>query len=280
MHDPVATMEYAQRLRALADQVESELIVVMRVFLDEPSGGAGYWSGAMYDPALDGTFQINTGFRNARQLLLDISRLGLPTGCLYLDAISPQFIADLVSWSCISSLSSTTQLHRELASGLSTPVGFQAVGSGDVAAKLAVDAVRASGAPHAFLSVSKQGVAGIVETKGNRDCHVVLPPGSAARVKACSALEADGLPSRVMIECPDAAAAAQVAKDVAGGSKQLFGVLLPSFLGGGSQVRAQHTSLTPPSHLARISQVRSADARVGYSTAVHAAATDITAAHA
>ena len=173
MHDPVATMEYARKLSVYQKKMKDELIIVMRVFLDEPTGGAGYWSGAMYDPDLDGSFQINKGFRQARQLLLDIARLGLPIGCLYCDPMSPQFIGDLVSWTGISSYSATSQLYRELASGLSTPVGFGCIGKGAIAAGLAVDAVKVAGTPHAFLSVSKQGVAGIVETTGNRDCHAM-----------------------------------------------------------------------------------------------------------
>jgi 3-deoxy-7-phosphoheptulonate synthase len=236
-HDPAAALEYANKLKALQTKLKDELIVVMRVFLDEPTGGAGYWSGSMYDPDMDGSFQINKGFRQARQLLLDINRLGLPVGCLYLDTISPQFIADLVSWSCISGRSVQSELHRELASGLSTPVGFQAVGEGALAAELAVDAVRASGAPHAFLSVSKQGVAGIVETTGNKDCHVVLQAGDADALKtACAALEKVDKAPRCMLDCPDAASAHKVASLVSGGGRQAFGVLLPSFLKGGAQV--------------------------------------------
>ena len=172
MHDPESTMEYARKLAVLQASLEKQLIIVMRVFLDEPAGGAGYWSGAMYDPDLDGSFRINKGLRQARQLLLDIRRLGLAVGCIYVDTITPQYVADLVSWSCISSYSAQSHLHRELASGLSTPVGFVAVGKGSAAAELVVDAVKIAGAPHAFLSVTKQGVAGIVETTGNWDCHV------------------------------------------------------------------------------------------------------------
>ena len=236
-HDPVAVMEYARRLQAVSERLGGELIVVMRVFLDEPSGGAGYWSGAMYDPDLDGSFQINKGFRLARKLLLDVNRLGLPVGCLYLDPISPQFVADLVSWSCIASRTSSSFLHRELASGLSTPVGFQAAASGPAAAELAVDAVRMTVTPHAFFSVSKQGVAGIVETTGNRDCHVVLPAagGVDAVARACAKLDALELPPRAMVECTSRAEAEQVASAVAAGGKQVLGVLLPSFLHAGAQ---------------------------------------------
>ena len=123
-HDPAAVLEYARKLKSLQSSLKDDLLIVMRIFLDEPTGGAGYWSGAMYDPDLDGSFQINKGVRQARQLLLDVARLGLPVGCLYCDTISPQFVADLVSWACISSYAVQSHLHRELASGLSTPVSL------------------------------------------------------------------------------------------------------------------------------------------------------------
>ena len=236
VHDYAATIEYAHKLRDLAERLKGELIIVMRVFLDEPAGGAGYWSGAMYDPELDGTFQINKGFKQARQLLLEINKLGLPCGCLYLDTISPQFVADLVSWSTISSRTSESFLHRELASGLSTPVGFQTVATGGDAAERVVDAVRMSAAPHAFLSVSKQGVAGIVETSGNRDCHVLLPPGAEAIQRAKAKLEALELPARVMVECQSAADVASIASGVSAGERHVFGCMLPSFLLGGAQL--------------------------------------------
>ena len=234
-HDPKAVMEYARKLKAASAPLSDELIVVMRVFLDEPSGGAGYWSGAMYDPAIDGSFQINKGFRDARQLLLDINRLGLPAACLYNDTISPQFVADLVSWACISGRTSSSHLHRELASGLSTPVGFQAGSSSLAAAELAVDAVRASAAPHTFLSVSKQGVAGIVETTGNRDCHVVLPANAESIEHACAKLDALELSARVMVSCADAAAVSRVVSQVSAGGRQVLGALIPSFLQAGAQ---------------------------------------------
>ncbi len=233
-HDPEAVKEYAVKLHALSLRLRGELLVVMRVFLDEPAGGAGYWSGAMYDPGMDGSFRINKGFRQARQLLLDINKMGLPVGCIYLDSISPQFIADLVSWSFVSSRLTQSALHRNLASGLSTPVGFQAAGSGAEAATAAIDAVHSSSAPHAFLSVSKQGVAGLVETVGNPHCHVVLPDGDGLDA-ACSQLTELELPARAMLECTTADAVKAAAQRVGGGDKHLFGVLVPSFLSGGCQ---------------------------------------------
>ncbi|KAL1519203.1 hypothetical protein AB1Y20_003463 [Prymnesium parvum] len=249
-HDPAATLEYARRLKPLALQYKDELLLVVRVFLDRPDGGAGSWSGAMYDPDLDGSYAINKGFRQARQLLLDISKLGLPAGCIYLDTISPQFIADLVSWSAISERTAESKLHRELASGLSTPVGFQAAHANF---NIAAEAVRASAAPHTFLSVSKQGVAGIVQTTGNRDCHTVVPASTEAEEQAaCETLAALGLPARLMIDCgagkaqvdPDvqAKAAAEVASRIASGSTHACGVLLASFLEGGRQSLAEGTA--------------------------------------
>jgi len=245
-HDPAAVLEFARRLKPVADSLRDELVLVVRVFLDEPAGGAGRWSGAMYDPGLDGSFQVNRGFRQARNLLLEIARLGLPAGCLYLDSISPQFIADLVSWSAIGSPTVSSSLHRQLASGLSTPVGFRG-GAGHAVA--AADTVRAAAAAHAFLSVSKQGVAGVVQTTGNRDTHVVLPPpgadGGAEAEAACAALAALDLPSSVMVDCgygagqetpaAMAGAAAAVVARVAGGDERVSGVLLSSFLEEGQQ---------------------------------------------
>mmetsp|Transcript_35561 Transcript_35561/g.111648 ORF Transcript_35561/g.111648 Transcript_35561/m.111648 type:complete len:372 (-) Transcript_35561:282-1397(-) len=252
-HEPAAVLEFARRLVPVQQRLGGELLLVVRVFLDEPAGGAGRWSGAMYDPGLDGSFQINRGFRQARQLLVDIARLGLPAGCLYLDSISPQFIADLVSWSAVAASTSASALHRELASGLSTPVGFQATAA---SAAAAVDAVRAASAPHAFLSVSKQGVAGIVQTTGNRDGHLVLPAASAASAEeaACGALAALGLPARAMVDCgygagcttpqEQAAAAAAVAARVAGGDGRVCGAVLPSYLLQGRQPLAPGGKLT------------------------------------
>jgi 3-deoxy-7-phosphoheptulonate synthase len=243
-HDPAAVLEFAKRLQPVAESLRDELVLVVRVFLDEPAGGAGRWSGAMYDPGLDGSFQVNRGFRQARTLLLEIARLGLPAGCLYLDSISPQFVADLVSWSAIGSPTVSSALHRQLASGLSTPVGFCGAAG---AAAAAADAVRAASAAHAFLSVSKQGVAGVVQTTGNRDTHVVLPgaAGGAEAEAACAALAALNLPSRVMVDCGYGAgqetpaamaeAAAAVASRVAAGDDRVSGVLLSSFLEEGQQ---------------------------------------------
>ena len=255
VHDPKAAMEYASRLRSLAAEHADELLVVMNVsFEDTSSVPTGGWKGLINDPRLDGSLQINEGLRAARQLLLAINRLGLPTSYEYLDTITPQFVADLVSWAMVGERTCASRSHRELASGLSTPVGFQKgapfQGKDE---RIAVDAVRASAAPHAFLSVSKQGVAGIVETTGNRDCHVVLPPGDLASSLGAegAALRGLSLPTRLMVHCcapsgvkvsqaPAAISKAvhEVAALLGSGAPEahgLLGVLLPSFLLSGRQ---------------------------------------------
>jgi 3-deoxy-7-phosphoheptulonate synthase len=241
IHDRAAVLEFAQRLHEAATKLSRELIVVLRAFMDKPAGSA--WSGMINDPDLDGSFQINKGFKQARQLLVEVVRLGLPVACEYLDTISPQFVADLISLNTTDSRTSESRLHRELASGLSTPVGFRNASSGDT--RVAVEAVRESARPHAFLSVSKQGLAGIVETGGNRDCHVVLHGGSASEETVgavCAALEAEELPARVMVDCgsgnvpaTQAAVAEAVAGRIAGGDTHVFGVALHSFLVSGRQ---------------------------------------------
>ena len=244
IHDRAAVLEFAQRLHEAATKLSRELIVVLRAFMDKPAGSA--WSGMINDPDLDGSFQINKGFKQARQLLVEVVRLGLPVACEYLDTISPQFVADLISLNTTDSRTSESRLHRELASGLSTPVGFRNASSGDT--KGAVDAVREACQAHAFLSVSKQGLAGIVETGGNRDCHVVLHGGSASEETVgavCAALEAEELPARVMVDCgshngaqapaTQQAVAEAVAGRIAGGDTQVFGVALHSFLVSGRQ---------------------------------------------
>lgn len=237
VHEPKAVLEYAARLRALAAAHEEDLLIVMQLQF----GTGGGWKGLIKDPQLDGSFQINDGVRLVRRLLLDINKLGLPTGTEYEDTIAPQFIADLVSWAKIGGGSIESEAHRELASGLSTPVGFY---SGKRAEwEPAVAAVAASTQPHAFLSVSKQGLAGIVETTGNRDCHVVVQhTGDTQQLaKACEALAANQLPARAVVDCglgsPDeqANAVREVAASVQRGDPHVFGVVLHSFMLSGSQ---------------------------------------------
>ncbi len=249
IHDPAAGLEYAERLRKVADTHRADLFVVMRVYFEKPRSTVG-WKGLINDPHLDGSFAINQGLRRARRFLLDVTRLGLPAGCEFLDPISPQFLADVVSWGAIGARTSESQIHRELASGLSMPVGFKNGTDGKV--QIAIDAILASAHPHHFLSVTKQGVAAIFETGGNPDCHVILRGGSAGPnygpehvAHVVDALARLGLPPRVMVDCSHGNSAKDprrqpevvqnLAEQVAAGSRHIFGVMLESFLVEGRQ---------------------------------------------
>ena len=255
IHDPVAALEYAGRLAKAADTHRDDLCIVMRVYFEKPRTTVG-WKGLINDPLLDGSFAFNEGLRRARRFLLDVLDLGLPAGSEFLDPITPQFIADLISWGAIGARTSESQVHRELASGLSMPVGFKNATDGNV--QVAIDAIRSSADPHHFLSVTKQGVAAIVATMGNTDCHVILRGGSrgpnydAESVAALSnALEAAGLPRMVMIDCSHANSgkkhdmqpevARAVGAQVAAGSHEIFGVMLESFLEDGRQDHSQES---------------------------------------
>ena len=203
VHDSAAALDYGQRLARLAEELAPHLCVVMRVYFEKPRSTVG-WKGLINDPHLDGSFAINDGLRLARRLLLDLAALGLPAGCEFLDPILPQFVADAVSWGAIGARTTESQIHRELASGLSMPVGFKNGTGGGI--QMAVDAVRAAAYPHHFLSVTEQGLAAIVATRGNPDCHVILrggrggPNHDATGVgKTLAALGEVGLPRRVMI---------------------------------------------------------------------------------
>ncbi len=263
VHDPAAALDYARLLAAAAERHRGELLVVMRVYFEKPRTTVG-WKGLINDPGLDGGFAINQGLRLARRLLLDVAALGLPAGCEFLDPISPQFIADLVSWGAIGARTTESQVHRELASGLSMPVGFKNGTDGNL--QIALDAVRAAAHPHCFLSVTKQGVAAIVHTRGNRDCHLILRGSSAgpnhdaaAVAQAGEALRAAGLPARLMVDCSHGnsgkdwrrqpAAAEEVARQVEGGSRLVAGVMLESFLVAGRQNLP--TGGQPPAALVR-----------------------------
>ncbi len=249
IHDPEAGLAYAERLRKLADEHRADLFVVMRVYFEKPRSTVG-WKGLLNDPHLDGSFAINQGLRLGRRFLLDVTKLGLPAGCEFLDPISPQFLADIVSWGAIGARTSESQVHRELASGLSMPVGFKNGTDGKV--QIALDAILASSHPHHFLSVTKQGVAAIFATGGNPDCHLILRGGNAGPnygvddvARATDALARLGLAPRLMVDCshgnsgkdprrqPEAVAA--VATQVASGSRHVFGVMLESFLVEGRQ---------------------------------------------
>ncbi|CEG39360.1 3-deoxy-7-phosphoheptulonate synthase [Plasmopara halstedii] len=205
IHDVDAAIDYAKRLKILADELSGELLVVMRTYFEKPRTTVG-WKGLINDPDLDQSFNINKGIRVARKLLLDINTLGLPVGLEFLDTISPQFTSDLISWGAIGARTTESQLHRELSSGLSMPVGFKNGTSGD--AKVAVDATVASSQPHNFLGLNEHGLASIVRTKGNKDCHIILRGGSDGPnyehkyiVETASMLKKAKQPSKVMVDC-------------------------------------------------------------------------------
>src|SRR6266581_719893 len=204
IHDPVAGLDYARRLKKLADELRRDLRLVMRVYFEKPRTTVG-WKGLINDPHLDGSFAINEGLRLARRLLLDLVELGLPSGCEFLDPITPQFTSDLVSWGAIGARTTESQVHRELASGLSMPVGFKNGTDGGV--QIAIDAVRAAIHPHQFLGVTEQGLCAIVATRGNPDCHVILRGGASGPnydavsvQKTAAALVDAGLPPRLMVD--------------------------------------------------------------------------------
>ena len=249
VHDLEAAEEYAAKLKVLAQEVDKDLYIVMRVYFEKPRTTVG-WKGLINDPHLDGSFSINEGLRKGRRLLRDLAELGVPCGCEFLDPISPQFFADLVSWGAIGARTTESQVHRELASGLSVPVGFKNGTDGNL--QIAFDAIRAAANAHHFLSVTKEGLAAIVATKGNPDCHVILrgansgPNYGAEHVtKAVDALVRHGLPARVMVDCSHGNSskdykrqpevAADLAKQIAGGSAAIFGLMLESHLVGGRQ---------------------------------------------
>ncbi len=256
VHDPKAAMEYAARLKHLAASVSKDILIVMRVYFEKPRTTVG-WKGLINDPDLDGTFKINKGLRIARQLLLDINRLGLPCGTEFLDTISPQFTADLVSWGAIGARTTESQIHRELTSGLSMPVGFKNGTSGDC--QIAVDACKAAAGQHSFLSVSKQGVAGIVQTTGNEDCHLILRGGAKGPnykeedvQAACAVLAKGKLRESLIVDCSHGNSrkihtnqpivAADIAERIAAGDHKVAGVMLESFLQPGNQAIPKQAS--------------------------------------
>ena len=248
IHDHDQAMEYARRLKGAADALAGELVVVMRVYFEKPRTTVG-WKGYINDPRLDGSFRINEGLRRARQLLLDIAALGLPPGTEFLDLLSPQYIADLVAWGAIGARTTESQSHRQLASGLSCPVGFKNGTDGGV--QVAADALVAARASHAFMGMTKMGQAAIFETRGNDDAHVILRGGKtpnfdAAGVDAaCAVLARAGLREQVMVDCSHANAGKnhlrqiEVAHDVAArigaGERRIIGLMLESHLEEGRQ---------------------------------------------
>lgn len=248
IHDPAAALEYARRLVGQRERYADTLEIVMRVYFEKPRTTVG-WKGLINDPYLDESYRIDEGLRIARQLLLDINRLGMPAGSEFLDVISPQYIGDLISWGAIGARTTESQVHRELASGLSAPIGFKNGTDGNI--KIATDAIQAAARPHHFLSVHKNGQVAIVETGGNPDCHVILRGGKTPNYDAqsvgaaCADLAAAQLPTRLMVDCSHANSSKQhqrqldVARDIAGqireGSRQIFGVMVESHLQGGAQ---------------------------------------------
>ncbi|TNF58301.1 MAG: 3-deoxy-7-phosphoheptulonate synthase [Burkholderiales bacterium] len=248
IHDPAAAIDYARRLLPLREKFADSLEIVMRVYFEKPRTTVG-WKGLINDPYLDESFRIDEGLRMARQLLIEINRLGLPAGSEFLDVISPQYIGDLISWGAIGARTTESQVHRELASGLSAPIGFKNGTDGNI--KIATDAIQAAARGHHFLSVHKNGQVAIVQTKGNKDCHVILRGGKAPNydaqhvAAAVAELEAARLTPRLMVDCSHANSSKQhekqldVARDIAGqiasGSRSVFGVMIESHIEAGAQ---------------------------------------------
>lgn len=258
IHDPGAAREYAGRLRGAMEEFAGELRIVMRVYFEKPRTTVG-WKGLINDPYLDESYRINDGLRLARRLLLDLAEMGVPAGTEFLDMISPQYLAELVSWGAIGARTTESQGHRQLASGLSCPVGFKNGTSGNV--QIAIDAILSAGHPHTFLGHSQYGQSAILFTEGNEDCHIILRGGrgttnfDAASVEAtCRLLEKAGLPRRVMIDCSHAnsgkdhrrqgAVCRDVAGQIAGGDERIIGVMIESNLVEGAQALEPGRTLT------------------------------------
>lgn len=248
IHDPAAAIEYARRLKAEREKYAGTLEIVMRVYFEKPRTTVG-WKGLINDPYLDESYRIDEGLRIARQLLIEINRLGLPAGSEFLDVISPQYIGDLISWGAIGARTTESQVHRELASGISAPIGFKNGTDGNI--RIATDAIQAAARGHHFLSVHKNGQVAIVQTHGNKDCHVILRGGktpnydAASVAAACKELEAAKLPGTLMVDCSHANSSKQhqrqievardIAAQVAAGSHQVFGLMVESHLQAGAQ---------------------------------------------
>ena len=248
IHDPSAALAYARLLKEQRDTYADTLQIVMRVYFEKPRTTVG-WKGLINDPYLDETFRIDEGLRIARQLLIEINRLGLPAGSEFLDVISPQYLGDLISWGAIGARTTESQVHRELASGLSAPIGFKNGTDGNI--KIASDAIQAAAGAHHFLSVHKNGQVAIVQTLGNPDCHVILRGGKAPNydarsvAAACQDLQKANLPPTLMVDCSHANSSKQhekqldVARDIAAqltaGSCHVFGVMIESHLLAGAQ---------------------------------------------
>jgi len=249
IHDHDQAMEYARLLKTAADDLRDELLIVMRVYFEKPRTTVG-WKGYINDPRLDGSYRINEGLRRARELLLDIGKLGLPVGTEFLDLLSPQFIADLISWGAIGARTTESQSHRQLSSGLSCPLGFKNGTDGSV--QVASDAIVAARAKHAFMGMTKMGMAAIFETRGNDDTHVILRGGkkgpnfdAAGVEEACQSLRKAGLREKVMVDCSHANSnksharqidvSADIGAQLSGGEQRICGVMIESHLEEGRQ---------------------------------------------
>lgn len=248
IHDPDAAREYGQKLAVLREQYKNQLEIVMRVYFEKPRTTVG-WKGLLNDPYLDESFQINDGLRIGRKLLLDLTDAGMPTAVEFLDMISPQYLADLISWGAIGARTTESQVHRQLASGMSCPIGFKNGTNGDI--QIAIDAIRSGSAAHHFLSVTKFGHSAIVATKGNDDCHIILRGGKTPNYQAqfveetANALQKAGLNPKVMVDCSHANSNKQfkkqldvisdIATQIKTGQSPIFGVMIESHLKEGRQ---------------------------------------------
>jgi len=248
VHDPLAAMEYAERLCGLREELKQDLMILMRVYFEKPRTTVG-WKGLINDPDLDGSFEINKGLCLARKLLLDLAEMGMPAGTEFLDLISPQYIADLVSWGAIGARTTESQGHRELASGLSCPIGFKNATDGSV--KVAIDAIHAAARPHVFMSVTKDGRSAIFRTSGNEDTHIILRGGGRPNYDtesvniASEEISDSGLTPKIMIDFSHAnsgkrpAKQIQIGQDVAGqigrGDRRIIGIMIESHLVAGRQ---------------------------------------------
>lgn len=256
IHDVEGALDYANRLKELKTKYKNELEIIMRVYFEKPRTTVG-WKGLINDPDLDNSFQINKGIKIARQLLLTVNNLGLPAGCEYLDMITPQYIADLVSWGAIGARTTESQVHRELASGLSCPVGFKNGTDGNI--KIAIDAIKSASHSHNFLSVTKGGHSAIVSTEGNEDCHIILRGGKTPNYDAESinlaakALISAGLKAKIMIDASHSNSHKKpenqplvienIAKQIENGDFRIAGVMIESYLKSGRQDLVDPTSL-------------------------------------
>ncbi len=249
IHDPLAAREYADRLKRLINDLAEDLLLLMRVYFEKPRTTVG-WKGLINDPSLDDSFRINEGLHIARRLLVDLNDIGVPAATEFLDPISPQYMADLIAWGAIGARTTESQVHRELASGLSCPIGFKNSTDGDI--QIAIDAIKAAAHPHHFLGVTKEGHTAIIATTGNPDCHLILRGGNsrpnydATSVgEAAARLAKAGLPPRLCIDCShansdksherQAGVGYEVARQIAQGERRIFGVMLESHLVAGRQ---------------------------------------------